>query len=164
MKKNVLMIDDCDKYLYPEGINTLEEFIEYAENADSIFLEIRKLDEDFSFDPYYIAGKEKQMFINIANVESVQETSVEILTQEEYDARIMPIIDELCTECMFDGDPDMGCDSVENKRDKIDIDSRSCWANEDGEFDPDDDPFDPDDGRKKGKNNIYLFKGRNDEE
>ncbi|MEA4922672.1 MAG: hypothetical protein VB031_04810 [Eubacteriaceae bacterium] len=150
----VLLLDDCYKYLYPDGVKDLDGFIGFLKKQKEVFIPMEKLDDESSVDPYYIEGEEKQVHINFSQIGSIEESDASVISAEEYDRRMAPVIRTMCPECMFEGDPDMKCDSVENKRDKIDIDINGCalFESGDGGYDPEDPDDDPD---NKGK--IYFL-------
>ncbi len=147
----VLLIDDSEKYLYPENVNDLQGFIEYIRTSEERFIEMDRLDDESSMDPYYIKECIYKVFINFDVVESITESDADILSLPEYDSLMLPLIDELCGSCENEGDPEMGCDCPENKRDKIDIAAKTCWEYESGDEDPDPDP---------AEKLIFINKGR----
>jgi len=148
MKINALITNECEKFLFPEGIRTLDEFIQWLKKSKDMFICMKQLDDDKSCDPYFIEGETKDVYINFSQIATVEEGFAYIISADEYDKMISSVINKFCPKCIYDGDEEMNCNNIEGKRPKINIDEQECW-----EFESDDEDFDPDDD--KGK--IYFF-------
>ena len=73
-----------ENYLYPNGVNSVEEFKDYLENYDGKFLPLRRLFETNCVSPYYI-------------LEEIKE--VVVLDREQYDKMLENIKKRLCVSC-----------------------------------------------------------------
>ncbi len=155
MKTKVLILSECMKCLYPKGTETLEDFMDQLEKTERTFIEMYKLDDDKTIDPYYVEEDITKIFINFDSVESVSEGEVEILKAEQFDRVLSKLAKICCSDCENDGESETGCDSLPGKRDKIDLETKSCWLKEEC-FDEDPDP-DPDPDKKI----VFINKGRN---
>ena len=75
---------DYDKYIYPEGVSTPEEFADYLLSHTGKFIPMRYYTTDHCRDPM---------------VTVFRECEVTVLSREEYDRRLAEKIDEKCVGC-----------------------------------------------------------------
>ncbi len=85
---------------YPQGITTLEEFIQYLNDACDTFVKLEVYNEDDCVAPFYIDGKTKTIYINLHCVRHITEETIHILSKDEYDARLKEVIAQKCVHCV----------------------------------------------------------------
>jgi len=159
----ILMIDGFDKYLYPQEIKTLNEFMDYIKEHKNSFIELKKLDDENESELFFIKEDVKTTYVNFNNVTTIEETKVNIITNTEYDKKIRKIANSICEGCPINGASELGCDTIKNKRRHINLDDETCSLREDAEMmmdsysdQLDDEPFNP--NQITGKDdNILLF-------
>lgn len=86
-------------YLYPQGINCIEEFIAYANKNYNSLIALTVLKEDDNCYPYFIEENKKAVYINVANILDISEDEVEVLPKKEYNERLEKLVKKMCTEC-----------------------------------------------------------------
>jgi hypothetical protein len=84
----VLTINECDRYYYPEGITSLKEFIEHANAHYHSLIPLDMLVTENCVHPYYIEEDKKRIYINISNMSSISEDEISLLSKSEYEKRL----------------------------------------------------------------------------
>lgn len=94
-------------YTYPDGIETLEDFISFVNNAGTKFIKMTELPEDHCVAPYFIREDAKTVYINFAGVSRIEEISGKIMLRIEYERKLKEVIKTKCHDCVnFGGDFD----------------------------------------------------------
>ncbi len=140
MNIKAIKTNEVEFYLYPEGISTLDDFVEKVVIPNDGFVKMRYLNDDAGTAPFFIRDDIKTVYVNFNNITTIEEEEVMLLTDAEFEDQLAPFTDEICEGCVFDGNPETGCDRIVNKRDKINILEETCmlYASED-EYDHEDD-------------------------
>lgn len=108
-------------FKYPDNINSLDEFADFANEHFNSFVKLVCLDDDNSVAPYFVKGEECEEYINISKIRSISETDCTFLTREEYDKRLEKIIAEKCVSCESYVECNDG-DNLEGHRNSISLD------------------------------------------
>ncbi len=145
MKKlKVMNTSEMEYYMYPDGVNSLDGFMGTLQKNNSRFVKLKYLNNDAETAPNFVQEDIKDIYVNFNNISTVEETEVFLLTDEEFEERMEPFTDRICAGCIFDGNPETGCDRILTKRDKINIIEENCFLYADGyeysEESPGDDP------------------------
>ncbi len=128
----VLLINDCDYFLYPDSISTLEEFVTYANTHMGRLVPIKRLKEENCVYPNFLEDEIQQYYINPSRIDSVTEAEVNIYSESEYMDKLENVVANVCANCC-NYDEDLAC-PCEDYRDKLTLDGE-CWDFED--FDED---------------------------
>ncbi len=105
---------DYRYFMYPEGISTLGQFIDFANKHFNEFIKLTELDTDNCREPYFIKEDIKTAYINLSTVESIGESEIKaIIPKEEYKERLKKIVAEKCVHCtnyteLTDSDENLG--------------------------------------------------------
>ncbi|MDO5294478.1 MAG: hypothetical protein Q4F05_17225 [bacterium] len=135
-----LLINECDYYLYPETIHTLEEFITYANTHMGRLVPMRMLKEDNCVSPFYVKEDIKQYYINPSRIDTVTEEEVTLLSKEEYEKALGKVVSNVCISCVYYNED--GLCPCEDYQEKLSLDGK-CWDFENDEDDENDfDGFD----------------------
>lgn len=129
----VILLNECDKYIYPEGIDNLDDFVDYAENSEKMFTKMKKLFDENGLENFFIDTESKDVYINFDNIATIEETEVNVVNEIEFFNLLKLLEINLCTGCNNNGNEETGCDSIINKRDKLDLDANICWLQEEFE-------------------------------
>ena len=119
---------DYDYYYYPNDISCLDEFVSYANENYNSFIKMKKFDTNNCVFPYFISEETKDIYLNIAKIETIGEVDVTILCKLDYDARLEQVVTKKCLDCIHYED-DMEGDNLKGHRDKLSLDGE-CWGYE----------------------------------
>ncbi len=91
---------DYRYFVYPEGISSLEQFIDYANKHFNEFIKLTELCTENCREPYFIKEDIKTVYINLSTVESIDEIEIKaIISKAEYTERLKKIVAEKCVHC-----------------------------------------------------------------
>ena len=124
----VLLWNECDRFYYPEGIASLEDFIAYAQAHRDNLIPLVMLRTDNCVPPYYIEEDTKLFYVNVSAVGSISEDDVQVLQRCEYERRLAEVISTFCVRCAC-YEEDSALDNLKGHKDKLCLDG-SCWAYE----------------------------------
>ena len=119
---------DHSSYRYPDGMSCIEDFIGYANRHYHSFIELTLFDESNCVFPYLIEEETKQVFINIATMETITEEDVTVLSRSDYDARLAQVVREKCVDCV-NYEEDLKGDNLKGHRERLSLDGE-CWGYE----------------------------------
>ena len=122
----VLLINDCDRYYYPENIKTLEDFIEYISTYSNEFIPLYMLQIEKCNHPYYIIEETKLYYISKSNITNITEDNVYVLPEKEYIKKLKQVINEVCVTCSNYSDESL-CDNLKECRSRLCLDG-TCWG------------------------------------
>lgn len=142
MNIKAIKTNEMEFYLYPEGISSLDEFVEKVVIPNEGFVKMQYLNDDAGTAPFFIRDDIKTVYVNFKNITTIEDEEVMLMSDAEFEDQLAPFTDEICAGCVFNGNPETGCDRILTKRDKINILDETCllYASED-EYDLDDDEF-----------------------
>ncbi|MBE6635738.1 MAG: hypothetical protein E7617_06040 [Ruminococcaceae bacterium] len=122
-----LLAIDSSYYKFPEGFETLEEFIDFVNNSEKRFIRMTEYLEDNCRAPYLIEEDQLTVYINILAANVISEVSnVKILSRAEYKERLREVVRKKCIDCVnFNGDPD----GVDTHFERLSLDG-DCWSYE----------------------------------
>jgi hypothetical protein len=110
---------------YPQGINTIEQFIEYLDNHYHSFIKLTRFTEEGCRAPYFIENNLDTMYLNVSMIHHVHEETITVLNKEEYDKRLNEVVTRKCVNCA--NYSEVGCeDSLDGYRENINLDGE-CW-------------------------------------
>ena len=115
---------DNDYFRFPEGIKTVEEFIEFVNNSSQKFIKMTMLGEEHSVAPYFITENQKTVYVNPLQVTIIEEINGKVMLRIEYERRLRQVVREKCLDCVhFQGDPD----NLDGHYERLCLDGR-CWS------------------------------------
>ena len=74
-----------------------------------------------SHHPYLIKDDVKTVYLNVSKIESVNEAEIDVLSREEYDARLKEVVAEKCVDCEYYTEDTKG-DNLKGHREKLSLD------------------------------------------
>ena len=88
-------------YEYPEGIASLEEFVQFLKDNYYSFIKLKQWQTDKCCYPYFIESEYEWVYLNVAQLREVSETreDVTVLPMEEYVERLKKVVAEKCVHC-----------------------------------------------------------------
>ena len=102
--------DYCSEYyLFPQGMTSAAQFVEYAQEHYNSFILLTMLNDDNCKYPYFIEEDTRQKYVNISQISCVREDDVKILPKDEYIKRLQKVVKEKCVDCDYyeeNGSPD----------------------------------------------------------
>lgn len=118
----VLLLDGLP-CLYPEGIDSIEDFIDYVNDNFTSFIPISELMLKDCVYPYLVEEEVRTRYVNVSLVKSILEDDVEILSRYEYDERLKVLQEEICINCQnYVENPDPDADNLDGHRDEMRLD------------------------------------------
>ncbi len=111
---------------YPQGITTLEEFVQFLNTTTDTFVKLEVYNEDDCVDPFFIEGKTKTIYFNLHSVRHITEETIHILSKEEYDARLKEVIAQKCIHCAHYS-PDVCEEDFNSHRNHINLNGE-CYS------------------------------------
>ena len=122
-----LLAIDSSYYKFPDGIETLEEFVDFVNNSEKRFVRLTEYLEDNCRAPYFIEEDKLTVYINIFSVSAISEVSdARILSREEYKECLREVVRNKCIDCVnFNGD----LDSIDTHFERLSLDG-NCWSYE----------------------------------
>ena len=121
----ILQLDN-NYFRFPEGIKTVEEFIEFVNNSSQKFIKMTMLSEEHSVAPYFIEEEQKTVYVNPLQVTIIEEINGKVMLRVEYERRLRQVVREKCLDCVnFQGDPD----NLDGHYERLCLDGR-CWSYE----------------------------------
>lgn len=119
---------DYSYYYYPQGIDGLDEFVEYANKHYDSFIKLKCFETEKCVFPYLISDHTKDIYVNVASLGKISEVEVTVLSASEYDARLKQVVAEKCIDCVHYKEETEG-DNLKGHRDRISLDGE-CWGYE----------------------------------
>lgn len=117
---------DTNYYAFPEGIKTIEEFVELANNSGGQFIKMTMYSEEHCMEPYFIEEDKKTVWVNLSQITFIEEVKGKVMLRIEYERRLRELVREKCHDCVnFKGDPD----NLDGHYDRLRLDGR-CWSYE----------------------------------
>ncbi len=111
---------------YPNGINTIEEFVEFINNRFNSFVKLEVFSEENCVAPYFIEDKIGVEYFNTTLIRRITEEEIHILTENEYAERLEKVIAEKCIHCV--NYSENACkEDMESHREHINLDGE-CYG------------------------------------
>ena len=125
MKIKLLQLDS-NHYRFPEGINTADEFAEYANHSGQKFVKLTLYSGEHSMEPYFIEEDKRTIWVNLSQITYIEEIDGEVLSRIDYERRLRQVVRQKCLDCVnFQGDPD----NLDGHYERLCLDGR-CWSYE----------------------------------
>jgi hypothetical protein len=116
---------DYDFYYYPQGITCISEFIEYVNRHYNTFIELKQFETDNCVFPYLIREDTTQVYVNVANLNKIQEAEATVLSRSDYEIRLEQAVEKKCIDCVhYEEDSE---DNLNEHRGKISLDGKCSW-------------------------------------
>ena len=117
---------DSEHYAFPEGIKTVEEFVEFVNKSSQKFIEMTMYSDMNCVAPYFIEEDKRVVYVNFGQVTWIEEVDGKVMLRVEYERRLREVIREKCVTCdHFKGDPD----NLDGHYDTLRLDGY-CWRYE----------------------------------
>ena len=117
---------DYDYYYYPEGITCISEFIEYANLHYNAFIELTQFETENCVFPHLIQEDTTRVYVNIANLNKIQEVEATVLCRLDYEARLKQIVEKKCIDCVH-YEEDLEENKLDGHRGKLSLDGKCSW-------------------------------------
>lgn len=117
---------DYDYYYYPKGITCISEFIEYVNMHYNSFVELTQFETENCVFPYLIKEDTTPVYVNIANLNKIQEVEATILCRLDYEVRLEQIVAKKCVDCI-NYEEELEGDNLEGHRGKLSLDGKCSW-------------------------------------
>lgn len=118
---------NCEYYSYPDGMDHIEQFMDYVNKNYHSFIKLKKWKEDQCCEPYFIDTEFEYRYLNIAQITDVTEADITILSKDEYDSRLTAVVQQKCLNCRNYEQAEDGCDNLEGHRTKLSLDGKCYW-------------------------------------
>ena len=129
-KEKVAIINSINYCKFPDGINGIEEFIEWLNERYHSFVKVEMYEEEECVAPYFVEGniKTKTTYWNPASIRFVKEGEITLLRSWEYEKQFDEIVKNKCMKCAnyFDG---MCKENEKSIREQIDLEGE-CYSYE----------------------------------
>ncbi len=119
---------DYDYYYYPEDCRCIEDFIRYVNEHYNTFICLTRFETENCTFPYLISEETKQIYVNVAAIEKINEEDATVLSRSDYDSRLEQAVKNKCTDCIHYQE-DLQGDNLRGHRGKISLDGE-CWGYE----------------------------------
>lgn len=90
---------NCEHYFYPEGVSTLDEFVERLEKSQNKFIKLKKLCEANCIRPYFVLEEIKEVYLSIASIDEIVESEVVVMEEKEYLKMLENVKKKRCSLC-----------------------------------------------------------------
>ena len=88
-------------YLFPDGINSLKEFVDYVNQHFNTFIPLVRLKTDNCVAPYFIEEDRQLSYVNFSSISSITEEEAEVMPRKEYDVRLEQTARTKCVNCHY---------------------------------------------------------------
>lgn len=117
---------DYDYYYYPENIMCIKDFIDFANNHYNSFIKLTQFETENCVFPYLIKEDTTQVYVNLANLNKIQEVEATILCRLDYEVKLEKIVKNKCIDCIhYEGNLEE--DNLEGHRGKLSLDGKCSW-------------------------------------
>ena len=117
---------DNNYFRFPEGIKSVEEFIEFVNNSSQKIIKMTMYSDMSCVAPYFIEEDKRVVYVNFGQVTWIEEIDGNVMLRVEYERRLREVIREKCVTCdHFKGDPD----NLDGHYDTLRLDGY-CWRYE----------------------------------
>ena len=96
----VITTDGYPRYKYPDGIESLEDFISMINSNRQPFIRMQQFDEDNCVYPFLVEEDVKIGYVNFMRISEIHEEEVTLLSRDEYDLRLEKCVRGKCIECV----------------------------------------------------------------
>lgn len=115
-------------YQHPEGVKTIEEFIEHINQKGDKYLPMTRYETENCVHPYYIREEMKIIYINFSQINEIEETEIHVLVKDEYEIKLAKCVEDVCRYCANYEEDSSG--NMKGHRDKINLDGE-CFFKQD---------------------------------
>ena len=100
--EKVAFINNYNYVSFPEGINTIEEFVEYLNSRYNSFVSLDTMVEKGCVAPYFIEDslEIERQYWNPSNIRLVCAGEIHILSRDEYMEKLKKVVAEKCVNCV----------------------------------------------------------------
>lgn len=140
-----ILVLDSMPFMYPEGINSLDEFMDYANDNFYSFIPMNELSMKNCVYPYFVEDDISVRYINVSLIKSFFEDDVELLSRYEYDERLKELQELICVNCVH-YEENLEGDNLEGHRDEMCLDGHCpnftpINSDDDDEYDYDEEEY-----------------------
>lgn len=90
---------DYEYYAYPEGVSTLDEFVNMLENNNRKFLKMKRLFEVGCVSPYFIIEEMQDVYISVSGINEIFEAEIVVMEEKEYLKMLENVKKKRCSLC-----------------------------------------------------------------
>lgn len=95
-----IVLNNINYCKYPEGIENIEQFVDYCNKHYNSFIKLIKYSEENCCSPYFIENEFEEIYLNISSIHRIHEEEITILSKAEYDTRLRKVVAEKCIYCV----------------------------------------------------------------
>ena len=117
---------DYDYYYYPENITCIKDFIDLANQQYNSFIQLTQFETERCVFPYLIKEDTTQVYVNVANLNKIQEVEATVLCRLDYEAKLEQAVKNKCTDCIH-YEEDLEEENLEGHRGKLSLDEKCPW-------------------------------------
>jgi len=117
---------DYDYYYYPDNITCIKDFIDSVNERYNSFIELTQFETENCVFPYLIKEDTTQVYINVANLNKIQEVEATVLCRSDYEAQLTQVVKNKCIDCI-NYEEDLEEDNLKGHRDKLSLDGNCSW-------------------------------------
>ena len=110
-------------YSYPDGCNSLEAFANILNQNYHSFIKLRRFNDENCAFPYFIEDECEDVYLNVANINNLEEVDITVLPKYEYEERLKKVVGTVCVNCANYEEDNVG-DNLEGHRDQINLDGK----------------------------------------
>lgn len=135
-----ILILDGLPCLYPDDIDSVEEFVDYVNENFSSFIPMTELVTDECVPPYFVQEDTRVRYINMSLINSISEAEGVLLPRYDYDERLKELQQQICIHCKnYSKNPDPDADNLDGHRDEMRLDGFCSGFTPLDDYDEDDD-------------------------
>lgn len=120
---------DCEFYLYPKGINNLEELKTFFNENFKSFISLKRINDAMGVFPHFIEEEVEDTIVNVSNISNIYEREVSFIKREEYIKKLKKLASVVCKDCLCYGDECM-TEKIETYIDKLCLDGECDFKEE----------------------------------
>lgn len=121
-----IKFDYGDYYEFPEGIDSIEEFVSYLNEHYHSFIKLKEYLTDNCSPPYFIETEWEWRYLNVAQIGRVSLAEINLLSKEEYERRLTDVVAKKCVNCERYEEDIVG-DNLDGHRTMISLDGE-CYG------------------------------------
>ncbi len=95
---------DAEYYLYPVGVENIDDFASLLNKTDDKFILMKKLLQKRCVEPYFISEDIENVYVNISNISEFSDFEAVVMENEAYEKMLENVKAKLCKKCEFNDD------------------------------------------------------------
>lgn len=117
---------DYEYYYYPEEIDNFSDLLQYLNDNYNKFIPLVHFLEDNCLAPYFVQEDVTKVYLNVGQINLINEEEVTVLSRKEYDERLKKVIASKCVGCTRYEEDSQGED-LKDHRNNISLDGECSF-------------------------------------